>query len=81
MKDSDCVHFLQWALPRLRLRWSGFRRVRRQVCKRIARRLRELELSDLDAYRDYLAAKPSECAPKRRRPGRRSRCCGVRTAS
>lgn len=60
MSDLDCVSFLQWALPRLRLRWPGFRRVRRQVCKRLARRLGELGLPDLDAYRAYLEAQPAE---------------------
>ena len=54
MTDADCVAFLQWALPQLDLRWSGFRKVRRQVCKRIARRLRDLGLPDLDAYRRRL---------------------------
>lgn len=54
MKDVDCVQFLQWVLPRLRMRWPGFRKVRRQVCKRIDRRLRELRLANLSAYRDYL---------------------------
>lgn len=51
MSDADCVAFLQWALPRLGLRWSGFRRVRRQVCKRIDRRMRELHFADVAAYR------------------------------
>jgi hypothetical protein len=32
--DAECVVFLQWALPRLGLRWQGFRKVRRQVCRR-----------------------------------------------
>ena len=54
MKDVDCVDFLQWALPQLHLRWPGFRKVRRQVCKRIERRIRELQLPDIQAYRDYL---------------------------
>ena len=35
MKDADCVAFLQWCLPRLEMRWPGFRKVRGQVCKRI----------------------------------------------
>ncbi len=35
---------LQWAAPRLRLRWEGFRRVRGQVCKRIFRRMKGLGL-------------------------------------
>jgi len=32
MKDADCIDFLEWALPRLGMRWAGFRRVRGQVC-------------------------------------------------
>jgi chemotaxis protein methyltransferase CheR len=60
MKDSECVAFLQWALPRLRLRWAGFRRVRGQVCKRIDRRLGELGLANASAYRAYLEAHRAE---------------------
>jgi chemotaxis protein methyltransferase CheR len=60
MKDRECVAFLQWALPRLDLRWVGFRRVRRQVCKRISRRMAELELPDSAAYRARLEADPTE---------------------
>jgi chemotaxis protein methyltransferase CheR len=52
--DAECVRFLQWALPRLGLRWQGFRKVRRQVCRRVSRRIAEVGLSDLDAYRAYL---------------------------
>ncbi len=62
MNDADCVHFLQWALPRLRMRWAGFRRVRRQVCKRVQQRLRVLGLDDVSAYRDYLNRFPGEWA-------------------
>jgi chemotaxis protein methyltransferase CheR len=62
MRDADCVAFLQWALPRLGLRWAGFRKVRRQVCRRLARRLAELRLDDLDAYRKALRAIPDEWA-------------------
>ncbi len=54
MRDEQCVRFLQWALPQLRMRWYGFRRVRRQVCKRLARRLGVLGLTDTEDYRDYL---------------------------
>lgn len=54
MSDPDCVAFLQHALPRLGLRWAGFRKVRRQVCRRIARRCAELGLADLAAYRRFL---------------------------
>jgi len=60
MKDSDCIHFLQWSLPRLQLRWPGFRKVRRQVCRRIQRRIETLELSGPEAYRDYLERHPEE---------------------
>lgn len=58
--DSGCVAFLQWALPRLGLRWAGYRKVRRQVCKRINRRIRTLGLANLDAYRAYLEAHDEE---------------------
>lgn len=54
VRDSDCVRFLQWCLPRLGLRWPGYRKVRRTVCKRLRRRLGTLGLDDLEAYRAYL---------------------------
>jgi chemotaxis protein methyltransferase CheR len=60
MRDDDCVAFLQWALPRLRLRWAGFRKVRGQVCKRIGKRMRALGVSDAGAYARYLQAHPQE---------------------
>ncbi len=60
MRDADCVQFLQWCLPRLGLRWAGYRKVRRTVCKRVGRRLAELGLADTDAYRDYLLKRPDE---------------------
>jgi chemotaxis protein methyltransferase CheR len=41
-------------------RWPGFRKVRRQVCRRITQRLRELDLADLEAYRRHLASHPVE---------------------
>lgn len=60
MKDRDCMQFLQWALPRLDLHWPGFRKVRKQVCKRIGRRLGELRLPDVMAYRRLLESEPDE---------------------
>ncbi len=60
MRDTDWVEFLQWCLPRMEMRWAGFRKVRRQVCRRIGRRLEELSLEDLQAYRDVLARRPRE---------------------
>ena len=62
MNDTHCIAFLQWALPRLGMRWAGFRKVRRQVCNRARRRARELGLSDLTAYRAYLETHPEEWA-------------------
>lgn len=52
--DSEGVQFLQWCLPRLGLRWPGFRKVRRRVYKRISGRIHELGLSGLSAYRSHL---------------------------
>lgn len=60
MKDSECIEFLQWSLPKLRMRWPGFRKVRRQVCRRIKRRLSELELSGSSDYRHHLDTHPEE---------------------
>lgn len=60
MSDAECVRFLQESLPRLHLRWAGFRKVRRIVCKRIDRRLKELGLSGIDAYRACLESDRAE---------------------
>lgn len=60
MTDADCVAFLQWALPRLDMRWKGFRKVRGQVCKRIKRRLQELGLEEYVAYRQRLETDAGE---------------------
>jgi chemotaxis protein methyltransferase CheR len=54
------VGFLQWALPRLGRRWAGYRKVRRQVCRRVHRRAAELGLGSLDSYRDLLERDPGE---------------------
>lgn len=62
MNDPSCVALLQWALPRLRLRWPGFRRVHGQVCKRLDRRRAALGLADLGAYRRWLEREPAEWA-------------------
>lgn len=60
MKDTDCQEFLDWALPRLGFRRAGFRRVRGQVCKRVGRRMRILDMPDLDAYQRLLEADRNE---------------------
>jgi chemotaxis protein methyltransferase CheR len=62
MADADCVAFLQWALPRLDLRWRGFRKVHGQVCKRLRRRMKELGLEGFSAYRERLTSDPDEWA-------------------
>lgn len=58
--SAACTDFLQWALPRLGMRWAGFRRVRGQVCKRLRRRLAALGLADLAAYRNLLVQDGAE---------------------
>lgn len=58
--DADLVAFMQACLPRLGLRWRGFRKVRRIVRRRLERRLGELGLPDLAAYRAHLDARPEE---------------------
>jgi chemotaxis protein methyltransferase CheR len=60
MEDRDCTAFLQWALPRLGLRWPGFRRVRGRLCKRLRRRLTELGPRELSEYRALLETHPEE---------------------
>ncbi len=48
---KSCHEFLQHILPELGYRWAGFRKVRRQVCRRIHNRMQELDISN---YLDYL---------------------------
>lgn len=60
--DADLVAFMQACLPRLGLRWRGFRKVRRIVRRRLERRLAELGLPDLGAYRSRLDAHAEEWA-------------------
>jgi chemotaxis protein methyltransferase CheR len=62
LRDADCTAFLRWALPRLGRSWSGYRKVCRLVCKRLARRLRALALADLEHYRRHLDAHADEWA-------------------
>jgi chemotaxis protein methyltransferase CheR len=42
------------------MRYKGFRRVRRQVCRRIRRRFESLGLADFAAYRGWLEGRPEE---------------------
>ena len=59
-EDPQWTAFLQWALPQLRMRWSGFRKVRTQVRNRVHKRLQSLQLAGPDDYRDYLQQHPEE---------------------
>jgi chemotaxis protein methyltransferase CheR len=54
------VTFLQQALPRLGRRWAGYRKVRRQVCRRIRHRIDELGPEGFEAYHAHLEAQPGE---------------------
>jgi chemotaxis protein methyltransferase CheR len=62
MTDDECVDFLRWSLPRLGLQWAGYRKVRRQVCRRVRRRIADLGLRDVAAYRTFLERHPEEWA-------------------
>lgn len=62
IKDSEGLEFLQWCLPRLRLSWPGYRKVRRQVYTRIRRRLQTLGLQSLADYETYLNLHSEEWA-------------------
>ena len=59
MKDDECVKFLLWALPRLHMRWAGFRKIRSRVCKRIRRRI-NLPVTTTAEYSGYLEQHPEE---------------------
>ena len=62
MKERECISFLQCVMPTLRLQWHGFRKVRKQVCKRVERRIKALGLSGFDAYGEHLEHEPGEWA-------------------
>jgi chemotaxis protein methyltransferase CheR len=54
------VRFLQAVLPEVEMVWKGFRKVRRQVCRRVRLRMAELALASFDDYRTYLDAHADE---------------------
>jgi len=60
MSNTECTAFLQWALPRLNMRWAGYRKVRGQVCKRLKNRMSDLGLKEFAAYRARLETDPRE---------------------
>ncbi len=59
-KNKYCDNFLGWALSERNLSWSGYRKVRGQVCKRIKRRIEELGLEGYSHYRQYLEENAEE---------------------
>jgi chemotaxis protein methyltransferase CheR len=62
VNDREGVALLQWAAPRLGLRWRGFKNVRRQVVRRIATRMKDLGIADVESYRERLERDPEELA-------------------
>ncbi len=59
-KEILCTEFLKWALPQLGLRWEGYRKVKRQVCKRINARIASLRLGSFSCYKEYFSKNPDE---------------------
>ncbi len=55
-----CHEFLQHILPELGYRWTGFRKVHRQVCRKIHLRMQELSISNYRDYLHYLERHPPE---------------------
>ncbi|MEW5848192.1 MAG: CheR family methyltransferase [Myxococcota bacterium] len=60
MDRDQCHRFLAENVPRMGLRWQGYRRVSGQVCKRLSRRIHELGLTGLSDYSDHLQHHPDE---------------------
>ncbi len=61
MSDQDEIRFLQWALPKMGYKWSGFRKPRNQVIKRIKNRIQELNIrGGYSEYKSYLEIHPEE---------------------
>lgn len=70
MRDEECVRFLQAILPELGLRWPGFRKVRRQVCRSLRDRAAELGLGGYAAPPEDVGFEPWPGEPRLyRRPG------------
>jgi chemotaxis protein methyltransferase CheR len=60
--DQACITFLKGCLAQLGLRWPGYRRVHRLVCKRLNRRMAELGVGDLSDYQSWIMVHPDEWA-------------------
>ena len=66
MARAECSELLMWALPRVGLRFEGYKKVQRQVCRRLDEQRQALGLTSTAAYGDYLEAHPDEWAAFRR---------------
>jgi chemotaxis protein methyltransferase CheR len=51
---NTCHELLQDILPKLGYRWAGFRKVRRQICRRIHRRMQDLGINNYHQYMKYI---------------------------
>jgi chemotaxis protein methyltransferase CheR len=60
MSRNQHIEFITWALPKLSMRYKGFRKVKRQVCRKIDQRMRTLDLPGLDDYKQYLISNQDE---------------------
>ncbi len=52
--------FLKWAIVELRLRRAGYRKVKKQVYKRINSRMKILHLKSYDDYKEYIEGNSAE---------------------
>ncbi len=57
---APCDSFLGWVLPKMNLRPEGYRKVRKQVCQRMKKRIKELGLQGFGDYRAHLENNPHE---------------------
>jgi chemotaxis protein methyltransferase CheR len=57
---DSCDAFLEWVLHSLDMRPAGFKKVRKQVCKRIKKRRMDLNLNSYEEYRSFLQKNPRE---------------------
>jgi hypothetical protein len=72
ISDAEGVAFLQRSLPRLAMRWPGFRKVPRQFLRQFRQRLVENGVPDLAAYRKLLSADANHAERDRL-----DRCCRI----
>jgi chemotaxis protein methyltransferase CheR len=57
---NNCSEFLKWALPHINRRWEGYKKVKKQVCSRIQKRIEVLNLSGYQEYSEFLLSHKEE---------------------